>query len=34
LDIQGNHVVIYIYQLINDEVRVEKMEYKKILPSE
>ncbi|WFC96527.1 Vacuolar protein sorting-associated protein 29 [Malassezia brasiliensis] len=29
LDIQGAVVVIYIYQLINNEVKVEKLEYRK-----
>jgi vacuolar protein sorting-associated protein 29 len=30
MDIQGNSVVIYVYKLIDDEVKVEKLEYKKI----
>lgn len=29
LDIQGSVVVIYIYQLIDDDVKVEKIEYRK-----
>ncbi|WFD44511.1 Vacuolar protein sorting-associated protein 29 [Malassezia psittaci] len=32
LDIQGPVVVIYIYQLINDEVKVDKLEYRKPIP--
>lgn len=30
LDIQGPVVVIYIYQLINGDVKVEKLEYRKL----
>ncbi|WFD00447.1 Vacuolar protein sorting-associated protein 29 [Malassezia yamatoensis] len=33
LDIQGPVVVIYIYQLINDEVKVDKLEYRKPVPN-
>lgn len=29
MDIQGSSAVTYVYQLINDEVKVEKIEYKK-----
>ncbi|ORZ19900.1 vacuolar protein sorting-associated protein 29-like protein [Absidia repens] len=29
MDIQGNSVVTYVYKLIDDEVKVEKLEYKK-----
>lgn len=29
LDIQGSAVVIYIYQLIDGDVKVEKIEYRK-----
>ena len=29
LDIQGAAVVIYVYQLIDDNVKVEKVEYSK-----
>lgn len=29
LDIQGSAVVIYIYQLIDEDVKVEKIEYRK-----
>lgn len=34
LDIQGPVVVIYIYQLINNEVKVEKLEYRKPVEAE
>ncbi|KAI9304496.1 vacuolar protein sorting-associated protein 29-like protein [Cunninghamella echinulata] len=30
MDIQGNNVVTYVYKLVDDEVKVEKLEYKKI----
>jgi len=34
MDVQSaGHFVIYIYQLIEDEVKVERMEYKKPLPA-
>ncbi|RWS05866.1 hypothetical protein B4U79_14240, partial [Dinothrombium tinctorium] len=29
MDIQSSTVVIYVYQLIGDEVKVERLEYKK-----
>lgn len=29
MDIQGSVVVTYVYQLIDGEVRVEKIEYRK-----
>ncbi|SAL95925.1 hypothetical protein [Absidia glauca] len=29
MDIQGNSVVTYVYKLVDDEVKVEKLEYKK-----
>ncbi|RUP49733.1 VPS29 protein [Jimgerdemannia flammicorona] len=29
MDIQGNVVVTYIYQLVDNEVKVEKVEFKK-----
>lgn len=29
MDIQSSTVVVYVYQLIDDEVKVEKIEYKK-----
>ena len=29
MDIQGNAVVTYVYKLIEDEVKVEKLEYKR-----
>ncbi|KAI8090184.1 vacuolar sorting protein vps29 [Gilbertella persicaria] len=29
MDIQGNQVVTYVYKLIDDEVKVEKLEYKR-----
>lgn len=29
MDVQGNSVVTYVYKLIDDEVKVEKLEYKK-----
>ena len=29
MDIQGNAVVLYVYQLVNDEVKVDKLEFKK-----
>jgi len=29
LDIQGSVVVIYIYQLVDGDVKVEKIEYRK-----
>ncbi|CAD6888540.1 unnamed protein product [Tilletia controversa] len=32
LDIQGSLVVTYVYQLINGEVRVDKLEYRKPMP--
>ncbi|KAL9936884.1 hypothetical protein V8E36_004119 [Tilletia maclaganii] len=32
LDIQGPVVVTYVYQLINGEVRVDKLEYRKPIP--
>ncbi|KAK0528016.1 Vacuolar protein sorting-associated protein 29 [Tilletia horrida] len=32
LDIQGSLVVTYVYQLINGEVRVDKLEYRKPVP--
>ncbi|KAI3657551.1 hypothetical protein MP638_000277 [Amoeboaphelidium occidentale] len=31
MDVQGNNVVTYVYQLVNDEVKVEKLEYSKKL---
>lgn len=27
MDIQGTHVITYVYQLKNGEVKVDKMEY-------
>jgi vacuolar protein sorting-associated protein 29 len=33
MDIQGSTVVTYVYQLVNDEVKVEKLEYKKTYDS-
>ena len=30
MDIQGNHVITYVYQLRNGEVKVDKMEYTKL----
>ena len=29
MDIQGSVIVTYVYQLVEGEVRVEKMEYRK-----
>lgn len=29
MDLQGNNVVTYVYQLINDEVKVERVEFRK-----
>ena len=29
MDIQGSAAVTYVYQLIDDEVKVEKIDYKK-----
>ena len=29
MDIQGTVIVTYVYQLVDGEVRVEKMEYRK-----
>jgi len=29
MDIQGSNVVTFVYQLINGEVKVDKLEYKK-----
>jgi len=29
MDVQGAHVVTYVYQLVADEVKVEKIEFKK-----
>ena len=29
MDIQSSTVVTYVYQLINDEVKVDRIEYKK-----
>lgn len=29
MDVQGNSVVTYVYKLIDDEVKVEKLEYKR-----
>lgn len=29
MDIQASTVVTYVYQLVDDEVKVERMEYKK-----
>jgi len=29
MDIQGTHVITYVYQLMNDDVKVDKMEYTK-----
>lgn len=29
MDIQGSSVVTYVYKLIEDEVKVEKLEYKR-----
>ncbi|OBZ89967.1 Vacuolar protein sorting-associated protein 29 [Choanephora cucurbitarum] len=31
MDIQGNAVVTYVYKLIEDEVKVEKLEYKRTI---
>lgn len=30
MDIQNTTVVTYVYQLVGDEVKVERVEYKKI----
>ncbi len=32
MDIQGNAVVIYVYQLIEDEVKVEKVSSEPLPP--
>lgn len=29
MDIQGNNIVTYVYKLVDNEVKVEKIEYKK-----
>ena len=29
LDVQANVIVTYVYQLIDDEVKVERVEYRK-----
>jgi vacuolar protein sorting-associated protein 29 len=29
MDVQNNSLVTYVYKLIDDEVKVEKLEYKK-----
>lgn len=29
MDIQGGTIVTYVYQLIQDDVKVERIEYKK-----
>jgi len=29
MDIQGSNVVTFVYQLINGEVKVDKLEFKK-----
>jgi len=29
MDIQGGHVIVYVYQLIDGEVKVTKQEYTK-----
>jgi hypothetical protein len=29
MDIQGGNVVTYVYQLVDDEVKVEKRDFKK-----
>ena len=28
MDVQGNVVVLYVYQLIDDEIKVEKLQYR------
>jgi len=33
MDIQATNVVVYVYQLVNDEVKVERSEYKKLSQS-
>ena len=33
MDIQSNTVVTYVYQLIDDDVKVERIEFKKAMPA-
>ena len=33
MDIQSSTVVTYVYQLVNDEVKVERIEFRKAVPA-